>query len=242
MSKGDLVAIPKGEVGEMSGVTAVQEVRIKANGHPHFGETGLLTDRSINSTGQLIVELDDCKHGVDECAVMPDEIKSVYRPSEATSYDIKGAEKPRDVGGRPSKYTPELGDYICEQITEGRSLRSICKEEGMPSIMTIFNWHRSVDGFLEQYTRAKDEQADTNAEELQDISAKVLRGEYDPASARVAADILKWTSAKLKPKKYGDKIDLSTNGKDLPTPILGSIVINNETGVQTKGLLEDLDS
>lgn len=128
--------------------------------------------------------------------------------------------------GRPSDYTKEKGDQICELITEGKSLRTVCKEEGMPSIATIFKWQRDNPEFLNQYTRAKEEQADTNAEELQDISQKVLQGVYDPAAARVAADILKWSSSKLKPKKYGDKIDHTTNGKDLPTPILGTIQQN----------------
>lgn len=91
----------------------------------------------------------------------------------------------------------------------------------MPHIATIFNWHRSVPGFLEQYTRAKDEQADTNAEDLQEIVDEVRSGRLDPQSARVAADILKWSSSKLKPKKYGDKLDLTSDGKQLPTPIIG---------------------
>jgi hypothetical protein len=90
----------------------------------------------------------------------------------------------------------------------------------MPHIATIFNWHRSVDGFLEQYMRAKEEQADTNAEDLQEIVDEVRKGILDPQSARVAADILKWTSSKLKPKKYGDKLDLTSDGKQMPAPII----------------------
>ena len=40
---------------------------------------------------------------------------------------------------------------------------------------------------------------------LEEIAHKTLKGDYDPSSARVAADILKWTAGRKKPKKYGDK-------------------------------------
>lgn len=134
--------------------------------------------------------------------------------------------KPKNPPHRPSEYTQEVADKLCEQITEGKSLRTICKADDMPSIATIFNWHRSQPGFLEQYTRAKDEQADTLSEDIQEIASKTLKGEYDPQASRVAIDAYKWTASKLKPKKYGDKIDHTTNGKDLPTPILGTIQQN----------------
>lgn len=147
---------------------------------------------------------------------------------DGTKIKMDPEAKPVDKGGRPSSYTKEIGDEICARITEGQSLRKICRDDHMPSLATIFNWQRSVPGFLEQYTRAKDEQADTNAEDLQEIVEEVRSGKLDPQSARVAADILKWTSSKLKPKKYGDKLDLTSDGKQLPTPII-SIAAAPET-------------
>jgi hypothetical protein len=144
---------------------------------------------------------------------------------------IKGVQptKPKNPPHRPSEFTQEIADKLCEQITEGKSLRTICKADDMPSIATIFNWHRSQSGFLEQYTRAKEEQADTLSEDIQEIAVKTLKGEYDPQASRVAIDAYKWTASKLKPKKYGDKIDHTTNGKDLPTPILASLPPQNAT-------------
>lgn len=146
-------------------------------------------------------------------------------------YAIK--EKPKtkkNLGGRPSIYSKELAWKICEEIMEGRSLRSIVRDDdGMPSLSIIFKWLDENAWFLEQYARAKDNQADTNTEDIQDLAKRVVSGEVDPQAARVAIDAYKWTASKLKPKKYGDKLDLSTNGKDLPTPILGSITIKNTT-------------
>src|ERR1700722_13920923 len=72
--------------------------------------------------------------------------------------------------GRPSDYSPELGSAICAEIALGFSLRTICKAESMPCVATVFNWLRVHTEFLEQYTRAKEEQADALAEEMLDIA------------------------------------------------------------------------
>jgi len=127
--------------------------------------------------------------------------------------------KPK-LTGRPSSYTDEVGDEICARITEGQSLRKICRDDHMPSLATIFNWLRVQPIFLEQYTRAKENQADTNAEDIQELIEEVRTGVLDPQAARVAGDLLKWSSSKLKPKKYGDKLDLTSDGKQLPQPII----------------------
>jgi hypothetical protein len=43
--------------------------------------------------------------------------------------------------GRPSSFTHEKADYICEQLaTTSKSLRKICEEEGMPTVRTVLNW------------------------------------------------------------------------------------------------------
>lgn len=125
--------------------------------------------------------------------------------------------------GRPSEYTQERADLICAQIVEGLSLRAICKSEDMPSVATIFNWFRSYPEFLEQYTRAKQEQAETLADEIISIADEaetVVKDQGDGLTAvvfdstavarnRLRVDARKWVASKLKPKKYGDKLELA---------------------------------
>jgi hypothetical protein len=126
--------------------------------------------------------------------------------------------------GRPSKYSQELADEICAHIAEGRSLRNIIANyEHVPSMVTIFSWLRTNDEFLKQYTRAKEEQADTLADDIIDIADEVRSGYLDPNAGRVAGDLKKWSAMKLKPKKYGDKIDMTSDGKALPQPILAML-------------------
>lgn len=131
--------------------------------------------------------------------------------------------------GRPSDYNQEIATKICEQLSHGKSLRTVCLAEEMPSLQTVYNWFSKHPDFVEQYARAKQESADALAEEVLDIAddmPKKIVGNDKSDSARVMAerariDTRKWLMSKMKPKKYGDKIDMTTNGKDIPTPIYG---------------------
>ena len=122
------------------------------------------------------------------------------------------------AGGRPSKYSKELASKICMQIVMGKSLRTICSADEMPSVQTIFNWFDQHPEFLDQYARAKEEQADTFAEDIVDIAddgtndfvknkdgGYEFRGEHVQRS-KLRVDTRKWLMSKFKAKKYGDKI------------------------------------
>jgi hypothetical protein len=125
--------------------------------------------------------------------------------------------------GRPSSFTQETADTICDRLSDGESLRSVCRDKDMPDKVTVLKWLRERPDFLTQYTRAKEESADALSDEIQTIARDTLHGKYDPNAARVAGDLYKWTASKLKPKKYGDKLDLTSDGKALPTPIFGGV-------------------
>lgn len=111
--------------------------------------------------------------------------------------------------GRPSIYSEELATEICTELSEGKSLRSICARDDMPNISTVWRWIQSNESFRKQYARAKEESADSHADRINEIAEKVLSGEYkDTNAARVALDAFKWTASKLRPKRYGDRLDL----------------------------------
>ena len=114
---------------------------------------------------------------------------------------------------RPSSYTQEVADEICERIACSESLKSIVREEGKPSEMTVMRWLRANDAFREQYARARADQADSDADLVTDIGIRVQRGELDAAAARVAMDCAKWSAGKRNAKKYGDKVDLNHGGQ-----------------------------
>lgn len=57
--------------------------------------------------------------------------------------------------GRPSLYTVELGEYICDRMAEGATLVEICREEGMPKPMTVSGWTDQHPNFNLAYARAR---------------------------------------------------------------------------------------
>lgn len=131
-------------------------------------------------------------------------------------------------GGRPTKYTKELSDEICAEIAMGHSLRTICRDEGIPAVATIFTWLRTYPQFLEQYEKAKEDQSDALAEEMLDIADDgtndwMLKQNKDGSEyvalnpehvqrSRLRVDTRKWISSKLKPKKYGEKTNVEHSG------------------------------
>ena len=114
--------------------------------------------------------------------------------------------------GQPTKYTKKLADEICAWIIQGKSLNSYTKQKNTPSHQSIYQWLREHKEFADNYARAREDQADTDADAINSIIERTLDGEIDPQTARVAIDGLKWTAGKRKPKKYGDKLDLNHSG------------------------------
>lgn len=133
--------------------------------------------------------------------------------------------------GRPSIYSQELANRICDRIADGESMRSICREEGMPDKRTMLRWLNANAEFRTQYAHAREEQADNLVEEILDIADDGWndtylddegnkRTDHDViARSRLRVDARKWIAAKLAPKKYGDKLAIG-GADDLP-PIKG---------------------
>lgn len=116
--------------------------------------------------------------------------------------------------GRPSKYSDEMAEKICEKIANGRSLRSICAEDGMPTTSTVCKWLIENKEFSEQYARARDKQADYFAEEIIEIADSVEAESASVAKAKLQIDARKWAASKIAPKKYGDKTELDVKSSD----------------------------
>ncbi len=131
-------------------------------------------------------------------------------------------------GGRPTTYTVKKGLEICGLLASGKSLNRICKMEGMPDITTVYAWMIHPE-FSQSYARAREEQADTLSDEIQDIADDGSNDTYIDdkgkqqtdhdviARSRLRVDARKWIAAKLKPKKYGDKIEMEQKGEIVVT-------------------------
>lgn len=114
--------------------------------------------------------------------------------------------------GRPSIYTAEIAGEICDRLACGESLAAICRDEGTPAMRTVMRWLREREDFRQNYTRAREEQGEVDADVVSDIRQKVLDGDLDPTAARVAMDAAKWSAGKRLPKKYGDALQMKHSG------------------------------
>lgn len=134
--------------------------------------------------------------------------------------------------GRPTDYSLELADKICERLASGESMRAISRDDSMPAMSTLFKWLREHSQFSEQYAIAKDECADNLVEEMLDIADNqveqpllvdgvpmqidgkpvLVKDAVSVNHARLRVDTRKWYASKLKPKKYGERMHTEHSG------------------------------
>lgn len=149
--------------------------------------------------------------------------------------------------GRPTKYTPEIGLTICQRIAGGESLNRICKDDDMPRRETVIQWalghvkrdekgeikNKEILDFSNNYARARIVQATVYADGILDIAddrskdwvtgddGKVVPDYDHIARARLRVDTRKWYLAKMLPKIFGDRLDLTSDGeKIVPATII----------------------
>ena len=115
---------------------------------------------------------------------------------------------------RPTDFTQNTADEICARLVEGTSLAEICRDDAMPQYRTVYGWLTKNEQFSQDYARAREEQADADADAIGDMAAQVRAGLLDPAAARVAIDAYKWSAGKRQSQKYGDKISQDITNSD----------------------------
>lgn len=120
-------------------------------------------------------------------------------------------------GGRPTKYSLGIALIICERLADGESLVSICKDPDMPKKTAVYEWLAAKKDFADMYARAREDQADSLADQIialadempMEITDEKGGTRFDSAYVtwqKNRVDARKWVAAKLKPRKYSDRI------------------------------------
>lgn len=111
-------------------------------------------------------------------------------------------------------------------------MRSICEDDDMPARSTVYEWlDEDTHGFPDQYARARARQAETMLDEIieiaDDSSNDTLITDFGPkpdaewiSRSKLRVDARKWAMSKLAPKKYGDKLDVTSGGEKIPSGIV----------------------
>lgn len=135
---------------------------------------------------------------------------------------------------RPSEFTPEIAEEICERIaTTPRGIDFICEsDESLPSARTVHRWLNAHEEFRQSYLRARERQADLLFDECLEIADDTANDtkitEYENGSvseqpnsewvtrSKLRVDTRLRMAGKLAPKKYGDKLQLGGDPDGTP--------------------------
>ena len=130
--------------------------------------------------------------------------------------------------GRPSSFTQEVGDHICELMANGDSLRDICLLDNMPNRSTVARWLAASTQFRDQYAHACEMRQEELFDQIIDIADTPQIGTKSVSKAsgieisegdmiehrRLQVEARKWALGKMAPKKYGDKQTTELTGAD----------------------------
>lgn len=130
------------------------------------------------------------------------------------------------------KWTKErIAEYkkkiLFEMSENGLSLRKISTIEGFPANKIIFEWLKVDKSFSEQYARAReimiDAKFDSIAQDyLEEPQRDAKTGNIDTAWValqRLKIDAKKWELSKLNPKKYGERLDVTSDNEKIESQI-----------------------
>ena len=129
------------------------------------------------------------------------------------------------------KEREQLFETIFELIENGKSLRKALATVKLSS-STFFIWIDENENKSKQYARACEERAEALLDEMLDIvddkSNDIIETDLGDGiivekpnneviqRSRLRYDARKWLISKLNPKKYGEKVDVTSGGDKIP--------------------------
>lgn len=130
----------------------------------------------------------------------------------------------------------EYKEKILEEISiNGLSLRKVCKLDTFPSTPVVLSWLKEDEQFAIQYARACEQRAEKMADEIMDIcdatandviyiDGQEVVNHNVINRDRLRIDSRKWLMSKMFPKKYGDKIDVTSKDEAIKTVNVSELI------------------
>jgi hypothetical protein len=120
----------------------------------------------------------------------------------------------------------ECFDCIISEIESGKSLTYCLNNNGMPSTSTFYIWLEEDESFSKRYARACEFRemlifdeiltiADKQGEDVKEVEGVEVINHNVINRNRLQIDARKWMLGKMNPKKYGDKVDVTTDGEKI---------------------------
>ncbi|MDN5871676.1 MAG: hypothetical protein L0H73_13265 [Nitrococcus sp.] len=102
--------------------------------------------------------------------------------------------------GPKPKWTMSTVKPLLARMVEGNSLLDVCRERAI-SYGSVWQAIHADDEMAEMYARTKNDYVHARVAEMDEIA----RTEPDVQRARLRCDNIKWESARVAPKAYGDR-------------------------------------
>lgn len=128
----------------------------------------------------------------------------------------------------------KIFNEIVEEIEGGNSLISTLSTNGMPSTSTFYIWLNEDEEKSKRYAHACEIRelkmldeiitiADNQGVDVIEKEGKVYVNHNIIERCKIRIDARKWALSKLNPKKYGNKVDVTTDGNSINTlpPVFG---------------------
>jgi hypothetical protein len=112
--------------------------------------------------------------------------------------------------GRPSSYTDEIADAICERMLEGESLVQICRDPAMPSRASVYRWQDVRPDFEAKCARAREGLAEARVQEIEDLANATTKENVDEMKVKISTK--QWIAMKMAPRIYGDRSRTEVTG------------------------------
>lgn len=151
--------------------------------------------------------------------------------------------------GRPPEAVPEhIADEIIAWVSEGKTLREFCRQEGMPSWRTVYLWLEKDKDFHSRFAQAREIGQDAIAEDCVALIDTLPDYVLSDSGRRMDSAFVQWKKnqvemrlkllAKWNPKRYGDRVTNEMTGADG-----GPIQINDtERAAKIKAILTAAES
>jgi hypothetical protein len=130
---------------------------------------------------------------------------------------------------RPSEYNFDMCKEICDEVANGANIKNVLNSrKEYPDFSTWCRWKRENDELYNLYVRSIQDKAESVDAQMDEIWDGCKNGLYDPATARLLIDTLKWKAGKYYPKMFGDKIDHTTDGEKIQS----TVIVNLGSGLK----------
>lgn len=128
--------------------------------------------------------------------------------------------------GRPSAYSPEIAEGICDMLAAGARWQAI-QDAFSVSLRSIKRWENERPDFARAVQEAKAAAAELWA------TLDVLEREQDPQRARVLLEQSRWIASKWSPQSFGDRLALDVDHRVDLTAAVSEAKMRIINGVST---------